>query len=784
MDAKKLTKEIKAVGYKWPEGYGNHQKRWVVVCAYRMYVNGSLDNVHDDLVAVGDVNLFGKVPSFEGLNGPDQMARLLFSDGFFKKPFKFPMADGPKTICYDPKDKFGDDDEDDSEPAAGDNSPSISPPTQINKGLLTNHLVVTPVDDLSKLSMETVYGYVTRAMSDDIKAVFNKILEANQNDRVNLCWALFMSKAAMMTKAMTPAEIAKAASLPFEQQIDPYEYYTVLADTIVTKVLALKGVEIYIDPGERDGQVYICKIGAVINHTKHNVAFGGEENIYQLTQFVKIYESTHPEIVKAMQAKMEMLPKEPISGVFMKYRPKRKVYFDELKRQKDYNRFIVTINKHGSYQQIDFDFGHETDLLTLAMTSLAPSPLALYSLMARTPNSSEVLKKFDALASKRLEPVSAAEITGYYNFCENATYGTGLIDADMDLYGALQLDDSFSTTLINNVVPVIAKDKGIYNSLMRILQPYGSVTLQIAVALYHYDPLFANNYWVSFNSADVVRQLHLRVVACDNLSAPNRAGMSEAHTSEAKIVVSRGFTKSATTVTYNPPDYALILKQAPKGKCLIDLSWNCRLYSITDEKAYERHRQQGKFTHQDKFAHDASDSVYSSCGLFTGTGDATKAAWELFVVVMPIKHLKAAFCKKLFSFYHVSAFPGGLGQNFSVYLIGAAKVPNNKPDQANNFPFVCATMLFKRLQLYQQLYSGYPDDVRTILTSQHAVLARSKYVETRAALANDVEFTAAFTKKVATTMSVVQGYKPMGKLQNLTITTDLTDDADFGVEMG
>jgi len=369
--------------------------------------------------------------------------------------------------------------------------------------------------------------------------------------------------------------------------------------------------------------------------------------------------------------------------------------------------------------------------------------------------------------------------------------------------------------VITNVIPTVSKDKGIYNNLARVINPYGSITLAIACAL-HLDPFFASYSWFSYSSADVARQLNLNVVASDNKAAPSRSGNSKAFASDSRRVLSRGKSETTTVIKPSRPDLKAVLElvfppikisknpdvTAPnpelKRACLIDLSYHCRLYAITDANRFDEHRKSGRTSEMDYFAHDWSGSEYTSADLIASGIRVVKddkgnailvdgkeveetfhtALWAAFVVVIPISSLKQGFCKALMSVYTISCIPGPPGMNFSVYLAG---VRRDSPNIAfhNVVGHWCSTMSLARLKLYNELYQGFPAEVNKVVKAQHKIIRHSTYVKAHVSITNSDEFVMMFARqKNLGNMAIVNMYNPMVNMKDLSADTDATFDGD------
>jgi hypothetical protein len=653
----------------------------------------------------------------------------------------------------------------------------------VHTRLVKNSVITQNAKDLTKMSIETVYAYLRENMTETQAALFNMLLKAKQSDRVKALWASTVGHIAMMTGAMSDAEIVRASQLPREQWQNPYEYYGALSDTIVSRILASKTSMIYFDPGEVGNQVVICRMGAVVNHSKHNVAFGVEENHYQLSTFITTYQTNHPEVVKRVRQKMALLAVSPVHGVFMKYRPKMASSIDMEKRV-DANRFEVAIRKHGSYPEVEVKLP-VVDLQILAMVSMASSPLALFSLMSHAPNSQHILETFVHAAVKQIKMVTFGEVRAFYRFVQTNVERT--FDSDVPRFHPDQLSVDFSGVMRAQVYPNVAKDKGIYNNLLRILQPYGSVTLQLGCILYNLDPLFALGDWVCFGSSDVVSQLHLNVKFSDNCSAPSRSGsQNQIATAPAGGLKYRDRKVEPGCIDYGKPSIVFDDKGFKKGHYwFMDLAFSSSLLAISDADRVQRHAAKNIVASMDYFAHDNHQSDYTSASLVSIAKADKKvtANWKGFVVVIPISKLTQVFCKVLMSVYDLTFCLGAPGMTFSVYLVGHASVKPSNVDPSV-FGQLCTTAVFMRMQLYQKLYSGYPDAVNEIVNEQHDILRHARYVRDRSSMMDEGIFVAMFAKEkvaVRDTMSVIQTIVPPSDMTKLSSNMAELDESSAGV---
>jgi hypothetical protein len=616
--------------------------------------------------------------------------------------------------------------------------------------------------DMSKMNISHTYKYLTQEMTPAAQKKFNEILEMTNADITSLCWALKLGNCSMMSKPMTPSEIASAAQLPAEDVVNPYEFMNTLADTISTRVLANKGYDFYMDPGTTDVQVVVCRIGAVIVHTKHNVAFGVEENHFLLKRFISLYDATNKHIVDLVRNKMALLPTEPASGVFMKYRPKRVVcqYVDYTgMKVKDYNRFQIEIKRHGAYPLPDFDLPPAVDLLALSMTTVGSSSLALYSVMTHTPSGSKILRNFADAAQSEVPLIKTGDILHFFSCYNTVSFGD-LFECPEEMFGIEQMDLNFQSLLIESIIPIVAKDKGIYNNLRRVLQPFGSITLLLACVLRHLDSNFASLDWISYCSTDVANMLRLKVVATDSRSAPTRDGNVRPTPSStaSDSAPTRGRDQKALKINFVPPPvnnyHSSDEKKRTKPYCFIDLAFSGVLWEITDKAAYDKQQQQGNMkSAMDYFYHDALDSTYCSAPLFTVSKDKTIAAnFDMFVVVMPISQLTTAYCRQLMSVYSVRMVVGSPSMNFSVYLVGK-KSPKDA-STAVLFQQWAAHLLVSRLKIYREAHEGFIEDVRAAVKSSHELLEKTKFIQECIATFKDDEFLGNFKRGTGSAANV------------------------------
>jgi len=648
------------------------------------------------------------------------------------------------------------------------------------EAFLTGALHESDAGDLSRLDMVGMYGYLVNGMSNMAKGVFNSILKMEADDKAKICWALKMGNVPMMSKPMSDHQIQRAAGLKQAEWVDPYEYNTVLNDTIVTRVMAQAGYEFYSDPGADDKRVVICHLGAVVIHTAKNVAFNVEENTYVLNTFMHLFETDHPDIARIVAAKHALLPSNPIDGVYMKYRPKKmKVVLDN--KRVDSTRFDFTIKKAGAYPEVDFKRPLNFDYLAIAMVSVGPSPMALFSAVNATKGGRKLLDDFAALAHKVLPVARNEEINTFYDrvttCVRNGTYSYG------KFYVLEDLSSAFEKKLEDTMLVTIAKDKGISSDISAILQPFGCVTLQIAEALYTLNPDFNLALWSVYSGVDVANQLKLNIAVCDNLSAPGRNGncaplAANVTPGVAITTATRAVTKAAR-YTYTAPRTV--------GAYYMDLAFNVARLAVTDPNAHNRNLQKHKASAMDYFAHDYRDADVCCAGLVTKSKDGKilKPSFDMFVVVFPVFKLTPAFCKMLFSQYRVSAALGSLAMNFSVYLIGSSLKPVDKDyvRQASGFASKCADMIYRRLVLFGTLYQGYPGSPRDIVRMVHRTLEDSEYIKGKVARLDAASFLTIMgkVKKVAVDHTTVLSAAPEIDFKDLSTTIDTEFDDSFGV---
>jgi hypothetical protein len=737
------------------------------------------DEQADDMLALHDggleLTLERVMPAFEAL-------KALVVKGFNWEVKGFQFVD---TIVCPPNGAYT------QNPLVLDVPPPVPPPPsptdeESDSEIEEDHVAiykcmsVTPVD-LSKMNIKCCYKYLVANMSPAAKLKFNSILEMGTEDLTQIAWALRMGNCAMMSRAMTPEEIAEAADLDDSFLINPYECMNVLSDTISTRVIANRGNDFYMDPGTTDCQIIICRIGAVVTHTKHNVAFGVEENQYLLTRFMKIYSLTNPDVVSAIRAKMALLPTDRVHGVYMKYRPKRSVftYTDYTgKKVKDYNRFEIEMSQHGSYPKPQFSPPKNVNLLALAMTTVGSSPLALFSVFSHSASGRRMMFEFERDVAANLQKVEVNQLVDYYRHVERVLNGEwGNTPTEMYEFG--MLNQAFETSYMLNVVPIIAKDKGIWNDLRRVLNPYGSVTLALAIALRDLDATFATKKWITFNSTDVANMLKLKIFTTDAHAAPNRVGntVPAAPNVADYVVRSRKWSTAQNVITYNVPllsvsDIALDKPNKDKeGKpivppfrpayCLMDLAFNGKLYEISDSAYLEKQRSSGNLrSSMDYFYHDRLDSKVCFPNLFhVDSNNKLVADYQMFVVVAPLVALDVVYLKKLMTVYKIRVVLGSPAMNFSVYLVGC------KDNTAKYHPLVrhwAAHLILSRMKLYNKLYSGYLDEARDAVRESHRILESSLFVSESVDSRTDKEFLSSFKRSTAApSISVLDAINPV-----------------------
>jgi len=289
--------------------------------------------------------------------------------------------------------------------------------------------------------------------------------------------------------------------------------------------------------------------------------------------------------------------------------------------------------------------------------------------------------------------------------------------------------------------------------------------------------------------------LELNVYTSDNQTAPGRDGRTKAFASGCSRVLSRETKYGATTISYTTPPSPTepapipsainpkVLITPPYKKALIDLSYNCSLFDISDRARVEAKKKVGKSV-MDQFAHDRPSMTYCSADLIKKNKQTKEvtAIWNMFIVVMPIRLLTPSFCRDLMKVYDVSIALGHPGMNFSVYFMGCK---TNRPDYeyANMMGHLAATAVFRRLQLFQKIYSGYVDDTDLWVLHQHALLQKAAYVHAIAKRCPD-DFVSNFAKaKVESdSMGIVHTYKPqVVDLRNLSGDREEEDNVSAGV---
>jgi len=676
--------------------------------------------------------------------------------------------------------QLSDDDDSDSDSDGGPRPPSDIDPDLLNVSdseFLAGVMHTADAGDLSKLNMMAMHGYLTRGMSNLARDTFNSILKMKSDDAAKVCWALKMGNVAMMAAPLTDDQIKAAMALGPDQWIDPYDYNTVLNDTIVTRVCAQAGYEFYTDPGCDDKRVVICHIGAVIIHTKKNVAFNIEENHYVLKRFMSVYGTDNSDVARLVVAKHALLPKDPVDGVFMKYRPKRaKVVLDN--KRVDTTRFDFTIRKAGSYPEVAFNKPADFDYLAIAMVSVGPSDMALFSAVAATPAGKHVLDRFAASAHKLLPKATMDDLRDYVHRAVAMVDGSA--QSYGDYYSVKVLDAVFETKLVETMLVTIAKDKGISGDIGAILQPYGCCTLQIAEACYSLNPTFALAPWTVYSGVDVANMLHLNVEACDNLTAPSRNGDCKpmATVKPSTSFVTRGVTKAAR-FKYEVP--------AGAGDYYMDLAFNCSRIAVSDIKSHVANMAKNKLSKMDHFAHDYRDTDGCCINLLNKKkgSDGFLPRFKMFVVVFPIMKLTPAYCKALFSVYDIRAVLGSFAMNFSVYLIGSSLEgpPKNVGARAVSFASKCSDMVYRRLTLFGAYYQGYPESPRASVELTHDVLTSAGYVTSRLGLYPSNAFLSIFgkAKKTLIDHTSVLTATPDINFEQLSDTVDEEFRLDYGV---
>jgi len=786
MESHILDEQLAGVSFVDPQVDNKHYKRCIAIALYTMHSSSTFDNT-----AMSDILAECKKDQHVGC--ADNWGQMLYEDAM----------DNLKAVPLGTKLTWGkidhfmmhtDDDESDAEeiaeePSAPDTKlPSLS---DIQDKVLKSYVVTKSVEDMSKMTMKNVYAYLVQSMAPSAVEILNTVLGATQADRSAVMWALQMSRASMMTAAFTGDDIKYAKSIPESDRMNPYEFTDILADTIVTRVLASKTSLMYMDPGEKSPQVAVCRLGAVISHTKHNVAFGVEENRYQLKIFCDYFGTKHPDVVERVKQKMAYLPVSSVHGCFMKYRPKKQIAEDKDRRA-DSNRFDVVVRKHGSYPDVPQLNTASIDMQILGTVAVAPSPVALLSVMTHAPNTNKALGSFSKTVEKHLDKVEFEKVDNFYKLCGRCVTRDYSPDGIL-FFPPTELNESFAASLLSDVIPVVAKDKGIYNNLMRVMNPFGSITLQIACALYSANSLFALSNWLSYCSGDVAQQLGLKLTASDNLAAINRHGDHEPIASGAPRVLTRGVSRTSKSVDYEVPiikEEFLSDKDGPLLS-LIDLSFNGRLFSATNEANYSRHKAAGRNTKMDYFVYDYPEMKYSAAALIKATMADKKspvkveALWQKFVVVYPVRLLTPKFVKMLTQVYHLSYCLGNTGMNFSVYLIGVAVATPVQTKISGVFGHWCATSILGRLQLYNDLYQGYPVAVDSIVAAQHSYLNSAGYVKAKCGMIKDDDFLAMFARqRTVTDMNVVKTYSATVDMSNLSDTVDDDNSDVVGVIWG
>jgi hypothetical protein len=546
----------------------------------------------------------------------------------------------------------------------------------------------------------------------------------------------------MITKRVTQEDIDVASKVDPAEQIDPFELRDILADTTVSKVMAMSDIPVFSDPGTTKAQVAVCNMGAVIRHAKHNVASSVEEERYQLNRFVNLYAGDHSNIVAIHKVKMSALPSDEVSGVLMKYRPKRKA-IRISKKVKDFTRFDVVMSKHGSYPNANYVL-QAYDLMPLSMVTGALSPMALYSVMVAEAGGAGYLNDFVTKALKNMPLVPSEDITSYFSWVK------ALMDPDYHilqrpLFTVAQLDSSYAEVVSNSIIPNVAKDKGINNNIRVMLQPYGSVTLQLGCALFALDPEFRTKPWHVRSSSDVANMLDLIVETADDFSSPTREGVCEPMACNGAKAMSR--------------------QKPPFDSHFMNLGYDIGKYSITKAASYEKSVLKGKRAHKDYFGHDQHVGGAAFPNLMrAGEDDGIVPLYKAFVVVMPVRMLVPKYCEYLLSCYKVIPVPAGPAFNFSVYLVGYQGSTPNAVHRAKLFGAYCATLVMERNQLVNKLYRGCVDGVSSVVSHSHSILEADPFVCKLSLTESAQKFVVTFNKKKTslTEDESIMSIKPKG----------------------
>jgi hypothetical protein len=612
-------------------------------------------------------------------------------------------------------------------------------------------------------------------MSAATLALFDKILGMNTVETQKLVWALNLGNVSMLDAPYTKKRLDAAKALPYSEVLDPYDCKSVLSDTILNRAMSRPGSLIFSDAGTDEKQLIITAIGGVYLHASHNVTFNHIENRIALTRFTAKYNATHPAACQLINAKMSMLPDVAPHGVYAKYRPKRThpTLTNDKGAPKMYERIGVSIIKHGAYDDVPFQMP-EIDLLALAMFGVM-GPLPLYSVMWRQPSGREALKQFSGKASQQLPKVDSKEIANFYYFY-NQLASKPVPSKDYPL--PCVSEDYYKkmvTAFIGGQVPVLAKDKGIYNTARVLFNPFGATTLTIGHALYECEPTFAAYSWISIVALDAAKALNLNVITTDGYSAPCRDGVPRS-VGGYPVNLSRPFNSTNEAVSYpshedtkgNPLKY--------DGECYIDLSYDTKIYQISSQKQVDRQITQHKHTTIDRFGHDYEGMRHTFAKLLRGKADALTPRYKLFVVVVPVSYLTAKrFLGSIHCCYELRMLPGTLACVNSVIIVGKARGKAVKPmttPASKAFCSLAQTLLARRLYLYASQYKGYISEPYEVSEAAHTVLNSSAYVNKLIKMEDSDAFVGMFVAKKKNTNIVQVAYGTPDAISHAGLTAD------------
>jgi len=603
------------------------------------------------------------------------------------------------------------------------------------------------------LAIDRTYGYLTAKMSAAAKKKFDEILQMPKADSSALCSALYLGQVGMLPDPVTDRELDAMKALPRSEWIHPADVRTVLADTVVNRVISNRDRPHYSDPGtygERKCQAVICAAGLVKRHPSHNVAFTVSSNKALLAN-LKITLKDMPDLVSQQENKLSLLPSVATHGLFMKFSPQivHPTTDGTPDGDKIFDQIAVKMTAHGSYGNLTFA-GPPIDLMPLAMVH-APSPLARYSLMFTQDDTASYMASFvQAASAKKLPTVSSDKLLDFY---------TLVIDAASDamLDGRYVSPGYYLSTKLQyagGMLKALAQDKGIHNALRVVLNPYGTTTLLLGHALYEFDEQFAAKPWLVSVAGDVANMLRLRVVASDNHTAPGRDGLLGRvnYSAQGVLPFVRAQTVTETSITYGPiPD-----NDFNGASCYMDLSYNGRRLMLSSLVQIMKQRKANKYSQADYFAHDyvTTKQQKTFSNLFKKDGNGlVEARFNLFVVMCPVDLLDTeGALETLNKYYRVTAVLPGLQFIQTIMLVGKSRAAGGghgmTPLELTNFVARVKTMFAQRLYLYSIFYNGYvssPDEVESCAMN---LASASPYVDALIKEDTVEKFAALFTPKV------------------------------------